>query len=80
MSGELVQFPHAGRIARAIIIMPDRQGHGDACRAVLAGFPLPDGEEIEFRGALWQVQMLIKDRRCGLPVIVHPEAKRRAKR
>lgn len=78
--GDLVAFPKTGRMSRVILILPDLPGHGDACRAVLAGNPLEGGEDFDFRGALWKVQMLVKDNRKGLPVIVHPEARRRARK
>jgi hypothetical protein len=54
---------------RAIVIVPD----GDACRSLLGGFPLDDGETLSFRGPLWRVLMMAKDNRKGLPIRVHPD-------
>lgn len=74
MSGELIPFPSRGRTARAIVIRPD----GDGCRAVLAGAPLHEGEQFDIpTGELWQVVMLAKDHRRGLPILVSDKCRGR---
>ena len=79
MSGELIPFPHAGRMARAIVIVPDGAPGSDLCRAMLGGFPLDgDDETLSFHGPLWHVLMMAKDNRRGLPILVHDACKRRA--
>ncbi len=76
MSAEIIPFPSTGRTVRAIVIVPD--GEGNACRALLGGFPLDDGEALSFRGPLWRVMMMAKDYRRGLPIRVHPLCEERA--
>lgn len=77
MSGEVIQFPEAGRTVRAIVIIPDGEDTGDRCFAVSTGFPLHSGERVEFYGSLWKVRMLAKDHGQGLPIRVHPDCERR---
>jgi len=76
MSAEIIPFPCTGRTVRAIVIVLD--GDGDACRAMLGGFPLEGGDTLSFRGPLWHVRMMVKDYRQGLPVRVHPLCEERA--
>lgn len=70
MSAQVIPFPCTGRTVRAIVIVPD--GEGNACRALLGGFPLDGGETLSFHGPLWRVLMMAKDNRKGLPIRVHP--------
>ena len=78
MSAEIIPYPATGRTVRAIIIVPDDCAQGDACRALLGGFPLADGETLSFYGPLWRVLMMAKDYRMGLPIRVHPLCEQRA--
>ena len=78
MSAEIIPYPATGRTVRAIVIVPDHGDEGDACRALLGGFPLADGQTLSFHGPLWRVLMMAKDCRNGLPIRVHPECERRA--
>lgn len=78
MSAKVIPFPCTGRTVRAIVIVPDHSAEGDACRALLGGFPLDGGETLSFHGPLWRVLMMAKDYRQGLPIRVHPLCEERA--
>jgi hypothetical protein len=80
MSAEIIPFPETGRSVRAIVVVPDGSGEGDACRSVLGGFPLDEEQDLSFEGPLWWVMMMLKDYRHGLPIRVHPLCEERARK
>lgn len=71
--------PSPGRTQRAIVIVPFNEDGTDYCRAELGGWSVDF--EIDLKpGPLWRVLAAARDWRSGLPINVHPECKRRAKR
>lgn len=76
----LVHFPSAGRTKRAILIQPLGSIDEDACEALIVGPTFEDEPSMNFTGPLWRVKMMVRDNRQGLPIRVHPECERRARR
>ena len=80
MTAAILHFPSAGRTKRAILIQPLGSIDEDACQAVIVGPTFEEEPSLSICGPLWKVRMLVMDNRRGLPVRVHPECERRARR
>ena len=76
--GCLVPFPTAVPL-RAVVIEPLGTTNEDVCRAVIIGFdPSEEAPSLPFDGPLWRVLRKAREHSKGLPIIVHPVARRRA--
>lgn len=77
--GDLVEFPIAACITRAIVVEPFGAANEDACRAVPWGFPSIDVPGLDrLTGPLIYVANEARYLGTGLPVLISSEARRRA--